>query len=48
MKIKVTAVIVILCMMAIGCKQNNKVDVTEEFFDTHPEWTEDNPDAFWE
>ena len=52
MKYKVMAVIAVLCLMAVGCKQKPKEELLEiegvEQFELHPEWTEDNPEAFWE
>lgn len=48
MKFKVMAVIAVLCLMAAGYKQKNKMEISQEPFEAHPEWNEDNPDAFWE
>ena len=52
MKYKVVALIAVLCLMAVGCKQKPKEELLEiegvEQFELHPEWTEDNPEAFWE
>ncbi len=52
MKYKVVALIAVLCLMTVSCKQNPKEELVEiegvEQFELHPEWTEDNPEAFWE
>ena len=52
MKYKVMAVIAVLCLMAVGCKQKPKEELLEiegvEQFELHHEWTEDNLEAFWE
>lgn len=53
MKYKVLAVVALLCTVAVGCKSKApKEELIEiegvEQFDLHPEWTEDNPEAFWE
>lgn len=53
MRYRVLAVVELLCLVAVGCKSKApKEELIEiegvEQFELHPDWTEDNPEAFWE
>lgn len=52
MKNKVLIALAFCCIFMASCRQKPKEELLEiegvEQFELHPEWTEDNPEAFWE